>query len=81
MNQNWSRTMVDDLRDKVGDQEFFEDFEDDYDYESYFSPGPKLFLGMTPIQRLVIAFMILLMACVMGLSLLLVTEKVLFPFV
>ena len=72
--------MVDDLRDKTGDQEYFEGFEDDYDYETDFSPNPRLFLGMTPIQRLVIALMMLLMVCVMGMSLLLVTEKVLFPF-
>jgi hypothetical protein len=80
MNFDWSGTMVDDLRDKAVDQEFYDEFEDDYDYESYYSTGPKLFFGMTPIQRLVIALIILLMACVMGLSLLLVTEKVLFPF-
>jgi hypothetical protein len=80
MNFNWSGTMVEELREKAGEQEFFEEFEDDYDYESNYSTGPKLFLGMTPIQRLVIALMILLMACVMGLSLLFVTEKVLIPF-
>jgi len=75
--------MLDDLRENTSDKEFFGEIDDDfnYSYETGSSSKTKLFLGMTPIQRLVIAFMILLMACVMGSFLLLVTEKVYFPFV
>lgn len=75
--------MLDDLRKNADENDFFDDIEDDYDYgyKSRTSSRSKLFLGMTPMQRLVIAVMILLMACVMGLFLLFVTEKVYFPFV
>jgi hypothetical protein len=82
MKLDGSRTMFDDLREKATDDDFFEETEDDfeYDYETISTSNPALFLGMTPIQRLVIAVMILLMACVMGSFLLLVTEKVFLPF-
>ena len=75
--------MLDDLRKNASDNDFFDDVDDDldYGYKSRTSSRPNRFLGMTPIQRLVIAVLILLMACVMGSFLLLVTEKVYFPFV
>lgn len=75
--------MFDDLRKKASDEDFFGDIEDDSEseYKANAKAGPALFLGMTPVQRLVIAVMVLLMACVMGSFLLLVTEKVYFPFV
>lgn len=74
--------MLDDLREKTSDKEFFEEMDEGFEtrYESD-SSNSKLFFGMTPIQRFVIAVMILLMVCVMGLFLLLVTERVYFPFV
>ena len=37
------------------------------------------FLGMTPFQRLVIAAMLLLLACVLGAFLLIATDKVVLP--
>lgn len=75
--------MLDDLRKNASDNEFLDEIDEefDYGYRSSSSSRSKTFLGMTPIQRLVIAVMILLMACVMGSFLLLVTEKVYFPFV
>ncbi len=75
--------MLDDLREKTGDKKFFDEVDEDFNfgYETKSSSNSQLFMGMTPIQRLVIAVMILLMACVMGSFLLFVTEKVFFPFV
>ena len=75
--------MLDDLRNNANENDFFDEIDDDldYGYKSRKSSRANLFLGMTPIQRLVIAVLILLMACVMGSFLLLVTEKVYFPFV
>jgi hypothetical protein len=75
--------MVDELRKKASNENFFGEFETDSEFEHKSKPktNPGLFLGMTPVQRLVIAVMILLMTCVMGSFLLFVTEKVYFPFV
>jgi hypothetical protein len=75
--------MLDDLREQASEPDFFgeEDLPASYVDELETRPSPQLFLGMTPVQRFVIAIMILLMACVMGTFLLLVTEKVYFPFV
>ena len=42
--------------------------------------APKRFLGMTAVQRLVIAVMLLMMVCVSGSFFLLVTGKVVPPF-
>jgi hypothetical protein len=39
----------------------------------------KNFLGMTPFQRFIIAFMLLLIVCVLSSFVLLVTEKVVIP--
>jgi hypothetical protein len=75
--------MFDDLREKTGDTDFFGEEADVLDNDKGLDKqaSPQLFLGMTPIQRFVIAVMVLLMACVMGSFLLLVTEKVFIPFV
>lgn len=74
--------MLDDLREQAGDSEFFSEDDSAFEYQEEESPKVQmnLFLGMTPIQRFVIAVMILLMVCVMGTFLLLVTEKIYLPF-
>jgi len=74
--------MLDDLREQAGDSDFYTDDEETEVYSSYktYREKPKLFLGMTPEQRFVIAVLILLMVGVMGAFVLLVTEKVYFPF-
>lgn len=43
-------------------------------------PRKQYFLGMTPVQRFVIAIMILLMTCILSSFLLLVTERIAPPF-
>jgi hypothetical protein len=75
--------MFDDLREKANDSDYLRDEFDASDGEMEFGTkaSPRLFLGMTPAQRFVISVMILLMACVMGSFLLLVTEKIFLPFV
>ena len=74
--------MLDDLREQAGDSDYYIDEEEAKAYSSYktYREKPKLFLGMTPEQRFVIAVLILLMVGVMGAFVLLVTEKVYFPF-
>jgi hypothetical protein len=71
-------TMIDDLREQASDSDFFAEDEKAFEYgdATEFKLSPKLFFGMTPIQRFVIAVLILLMVCVMGSFLLLVTEKI-----
>jgi hypothetical protein len=67
--------MLDDLRDA----EFAE--EDDKEYEPQeavvaATPQSQQFLGMTPVQRFVIALLILMMVCILGSFCLLITETV-----
>jgi hypothetical protein len=69
--------MFDDLRDQADDT----DFQDENDVFSHRSTRSRsqFFLGMTPIQRFVIAVMLFMMASILGTFCLLVTEKVIFP--
>jgi hypothetical protein len=70
--------MLDDLRERASESDFFNDEEPAFEYKDNESPAPKqqLFLGMTPIQRFVIAVMLLMMVCMMGAFFLLVTGKI-----
>jgi hypothetical protein len=75
-------TMLDDLREQASNPDFFSDEEESFEYSDTTGTKakPQLFLGMTPIQRFVIAVLILLMVSVMVSFFLLVTERVYFPF-
>ena len=75
--------MLDDLREQASNPDLFEGEENGFEYSDAKAPREtsKLFLGMTPIQRFVIAVMILLMVCVLGSFFLLVTERIYLPFV
>jgi hypothetical protein len=75
--------MLDDLREQASSSDLFEGEENGFEYSDAKAPQKtlKLFLGMTPVQRLVITVMILLMICVMGSFFLLVTERIYLPFV
>jgi hypothetical protein len=66
--------MLDDLRE---DADFVE--EDEYQ-ETIPASTQSQFLGMTPVQRFVIAFIILMMICILGSFFLLITEMVWLPF-
>ena len=75
--------MLDDLREQASDSDFFKGEDDGFEYSDAKTSRKttRNFLGMTPIQRFVIAVMILLMVCVMGSFFLLVTEKIYLPFI
>ncbi len=71
--------MFEDLRD---DADFVEEDKTDYAYQesAAVAPTQTQFLGMTPVQRFVIAFMILMMTCILGLFFSLITETIWLPF-
>jgi hypothetical protein len=71
--------MLDDLRQQ-SDDDFFSEEEDVYAYKETSVPASAQFLGMTPVQRFVIAAMVLLMVCILGSFFLLVSEKIYLPF-
>jgi hypothetical protein len=73
--------MLDDLREQADDADFFAEEESGgFSYTEMQASREPQFLGMTPLQRFVIALMILMMTCILGLFFLLVTEKIAIPF-
>lgn len=71
--------MLDDLRDDADFVEEEDELDDDYQ-DVYSVRGSKnYFLGMTPVQRFVVAVMILLMVCILGVFFLLITGTVALP--
>ena len=73
--------MLDDLREQAGDVDFFTDEEESYDYNEIQTAKPTLFMGMTAVQRFIIAVLVMFMTCIMGTFCLLVTEKIALPLV
>jgi len=73
--------MLDDLRERASESDFYSDEEPAFEYKDTESSAAskQLFLGMTPVQRFVIAVMALMMVCMMGAFFLLVTGKVYLP--
>jgi len=79
--------MLDDLREQASSSDYFNDEAEKEAVDptfNYKEPAAKkdkaLFLGMTPNQRFVIAVMLMLMVCIMGVFFLVLTEKVVLPF-
>jgi len=75
--------MLDDLREQASDSDYFDAEDITYDFEEV-DEAPRYvpkrrFLGMTPVQRFVIAVMLLLMTCLMSTFFLLVSEIVVLP--
>lgn len=73
--------MLDNLRDSASQSPFFQ--EDQTPPEQKTPPSRRsssngTILGMTPIQRFVLALMLFMMVCVLGSFLLLATEKIMF---
>ncbi len=68
--------MFDDLRQQADDVNFEDD---NLDLEPA-KRKPRYLLGMTPVQRFVLATMLLFMVCILGLFALLVTQKIVPPF-
>jgi hypothetical protein len=78
--------MLDELREEAGAGYYDEEEVEEGDFDeapSYFRTrygSGQPFLGMTPVQRFVVALMLLLMTCILGTSILLLTEIVIPPF-
>lgn len=75
--------MLDDLREQANDLDYFDAADITYDFEEV-DEAPryvprKRFLGMTPVQRLVIAVMLLFTTCILSTFFLLITEIVVLP--
>ncbi|MBM3143495.1 MAG: hypothetical protein FJ010_00740 [Chloroflexi bacterium] len=71
--------MLDDLREQADSAVFLED-EDAFSDRGLSAPAYTLFLGMTPVQRFIIALMVMMTVCILSAFCLLVTEKIAFPF-
>ena len=72
--------MLDDLREQASDSDYFDAEEESYDFEEEVPNAPRRkFLGMTPVQRFVIAVMLLFTTCILSTFCLLVTERVVLP--
>ncbi len=75
--------MFDNLREDAAAQSFYEEEEAQFQpaagtEQAYNGGGSGRFLGMTPVQRFVIAVMLMFAVCVVGALCLLVTEKIMF---
>lgn len=71
--------MLDDFREQADAASFFDEDEAS-EYEETPVETRKQFLGMTPVQRFVIAFLLMAIICLIGTFALLATEKVILPF-
>lgn len=69
--------MLDQFREEADASLRFEDNEDN----PFEAPRKRPFLGMTPLQRFVIALMLLVIACVLSSFCLIVTGKIVLPFI
>ena len=65
--------MLDDLRDEANNAPFFEE---EPESQPVVRPPAPRFLGMTPVQRFIIAFLMLLMVVILGSFCALVTGAV-----
>jgi hypothetical protein len=67
--------MLDDLRQQAASTGFEED---EFSKPAY--QRPTRFLGMTPVQTFIIAFLMLIITCILSAAFLLVTGRVVLPF-
>jgi hypothetical protein len=69
--------MFDDFRKQIDDTSFFN--EDDKQPQSELLKQEHYFLGMMPVQRFIVAVMLLLMTIILGVLFLLVTSRISLP--
>jgi hypothetical protein len=69
--------MFDDFRKQIDDSSFFN--EDNEEPQSELLKKEHNFLGMTPVQRFIVALMLLLMTIILGVLFLLVTSRISLP--
>jgi hypothetical protein len=71
--------MLDNLRESASQSPFFQEDQkppdEDSDSESR-STSSKNFLGMTPVQRFILALMLFMVVCIFGAFILIVTQRV-----
>lgn len=70
--------MLEDFRQQAKTSPFFEE-EDSTQGKK--EPEKNYFLGLSPAQRFLVALLLLFMTCLVGTFLLLVTDKVVLPFI
>ena len=74
--------MLDNLRESASQSPFFQDEQPQPEQQPPPSrrPPARPFLGMTPVQRFILALMLFFMTCLVGSFFLLATEKIVLPF-
>jgi hypothetical protein len=77
--------MFDEFRQEADEYSFEDAFNAEDEQDAYaFKEGPvakkRSLLGMTPVQRFVIAVLLLMMTCILSSFFLLVTERITPPF-
>jgi len=70
--------MFEDFRKQAESADFPDEFQDEMPLETPHK-GYNQFLGLTPVQRFIIALMLMFMITLIGILFLLVTEKIVFP--
>ena len=74
--------MLDNLRDSASKSPFFQEEQSppESSHDGQPNQPTNTFLGMTPIQRFILALLLFMMTCVVGSFWLLITEKIILPF-
>ncbi|MBG7609505.1 MAG: hypothetical protein IZT55_01425 [Anaerolineae bacterium] len=74
--------MLDDLREQSKEFDYLGEESDvfKFDTDHYADTQKPKWLGMTPVQRFVIALMLLMMTCILSTFCLLLTERISLPF-
>ena len=73
--------MLDDLREQSNEFDYLGEESDVFDFDlEHSNTQTKKWLGMTPVQRFVIALMLLMMTCILSTFCLLLTERISLPF-
>ncbi len=70
--------MFEDFRKQMDDTSFHDDEQEEVPPENKRPEG--YFLGMSPVQRFIVALMLLMMVVILGILFLLVTSKIVPPF-
>jgi hypothetical protein len=73
--------MFEDFRKQAESSEFDDEFQEEALSAETPRKNHSRFLGLTPIQRFIIALMLMFMITILGILFLMVTEKIVFPVV
>jgi hypothetical protein len=72
--------MFEDFRKQAEEANLFDDDQNEKLREEISHYQDGYFLGMTPIQRFILAFMLFMMITILGILFLVVTSKIVLPF-